>query len=136
MKKAVLVLLSFVLFGCAASGDVFSGFKQPNGDNGMVYVYRPHQFVGGGVSFDVGVDDAPLGVLRNGGYLEKELPSGVHFVTANTEVSRVLKVDEPKAGFSCVKLEPAMGFLVARPSFSAVDNDTCAFEIKGTKKSQ
>lgn len=136
MKKAASVLLSFVLFGCAASGDNFSGFKKPQGDNGMVYVYRPHQFIGGGASFKVSIDDAVLGVLRNGGYLEKEIPAGVHFVTSNTEVSRVLKVDVPKSGFSCVKLEPAMGLLVARPIFSAVDNDTCAFEIKNTKKSE
>ena len=88
MKRTLITTSIIFLAGCAASGQPFSGFITPQKGNGSVYVYRPEAFVGGAVGFNIKADDEPIGILRNGGYLYKELPTGTHFLSATTELTR------------------------------------------------
>ena len=128
-------ITALMLAGCAATGDQFSEFNTPKKGNGDVYIYRPSQFLGGGVAFTINLNDQPLGVLRNGGYLHKELPTGVSFLSASSEVTRTQKVNINENEPSCVRFSVGVGFIAGRPVFEPVDLDTCKFEIKKTKLS-
>jgi len=144
MSKTTLVGLivtagAVVFFsGCGASGAQFSQFATPKQDRGLVYVYRPESFVGGGVSYDIHVTnpsnpDLIAGELVNGSYVEIDIPSGESEVWGKTESKSSVTLDVKKGETYCVKGGVGIGFLIGRPNLEIVDMDTCKKEIVETK---
>lgn len=147
MKIAKLAVLGLtlgavVLFtGCGAKGQQFTGFAKPKENKGLVYVYRPSGFVGGGVYYDIHVTnpstpDFIAGELVNGGYVEVDVPTGENEIWGKTEAKSSVTLDIKSGDIHCVKGGVGVGFLVGRPSLEIVDLDKCKVEITETKKAQ
>ena len=135
MKKIATALCALMLAGCAATGDQFSGFARPQKGNGSVYVYRPDAFFGSARSFVIKADDEIIGILRNGGYLHKELPVGTHFITSTTELTRTEKINIQESQPTCISFSVGAGSIGPVPLLKPIDTETCLFEIKKTKLS-
>lgn len=144
-KKKLLVLVAtigatFVFTGCGAKGEKFGSFKLPTENKSMLYVYRPSSFVGGGVYYDINVNENNkneiIGTLRNGGFIEKEItPTENLEVWAKTESKASVSLDIKPNETYCVKGGVGVGFLVGRPNLEIVDKGLCEKEIKDTQKS-
>lgn len=128
-------LAALMLSACAATGTQFDSFKQPSEGQAMLYVYRPKAFVGGGTHFKVAANDTVIGRLRNGGYVEKELPPGEYDVWAQTEAKRSTLVELKPNETRCVRASIDMGVWVGRPHFETVSLNECKKGIQGLKQS-
>lgn len=146
MKNKSLLLISsmvctVIFSGCGAKGQQFTQFNQPKLDKGMLYVYRPSSFLGGGVFYDVHNtnqqnNDLVIGELRNGGYIEAEVSVGENEIWGQTEAKSSVTIDIKKGETYCVKGGVGIGLLVGRPHLSIVDLNTCKAEILETRKAQ
>ena len=139
----LIVSVGAVLFlsGCGASGQQFSQFATPKQDRGLVYVYRPSSFVGGGVYYDIHVTnpsnpDFIAGELVNGSYVQIDIPSGDSEIWGKTESKSSVTLDIKKGETYCVKGGVGIGFIVGRPNLEVVDMTTCQTEIVETKLSK
>jgi len=132
------VTLALGFTGCGAKGKQFTGFKTPTEGKGMVYVYRPSSFIGGGVYYDVknkNNDDEVIGTLRNGGFISKEMTPGKKILWAKTEATSTVAVDVKENDIVCIQGTVNMGLLVGRPDLKNVDKAVCEIEIKDTQES-
>ena len=124
--------------GCSAKGKQFSGFKTPEKGKGMVYVYRPSGFIGGGVYYDVKNqtnNDNIIGTLRNGGFIYKEMTPGKKILWAKTEAKHEVPVNVKENEIACIKGGVGFGIIVGRPELINVDKSICEVEIKETHAS-
>ncbi|MCD4757821.1 MAG: DUF2846 domain-containing protein [Arcobacteraceae bacterium] len=132
------VTLALGFTGCGAKGKQFMGFKTPTEGKGMVYVYRPSSFIGGGVYYDVknkNNDDEVIGTLRNGGFISKEMTPGKKILWAKTEATSTVAVYVKENDIVCIQGTVNMGLLVGRPDLKNVDKAVCEIEIKDTQES-
>lgn len=100
----------------------------------MLYVYRPSQLYGGGLYYDVHIDKELMGTLKNGAFLEKELPAGTYEIWAETEAKRNIDVTLEPATVTCIRGGVTLGFMVGRPTFSPVPLNQCTEELAGTAR--
>lgn len=135
MKSLSVFLVALTLSACAATGTQFDSFKQPSEGQSMIYVYRPKAFIGGGVHFKVAANDTIIGRLRNGGYVEKELPPGEYDIWAQTEAKRSTLLELKPNETRCVRAGVNMGMWVGRPYFETVSLNECKKGIQGLKHS-
>ncbi|MGF6148032.1 Protein of uncharacterised function (DUF2846) [Kingella potus] len=135
MKFLPVAFAALMLSACAATGTQFDSFKQPSEGQSMLYVYRPKAFVGGGVHFKVAANDTVIGRLRNGGYLEKELPPGEYDIWAQTEAKRSTLVELKPDETRCVRAGVDMGVWVGRPRLETVSLNECEKGIRNLKQS-
>jgi Protein of unknown function (DUF2846) len=92
MKKLLALIIVFGLFGCAASGPKFTEIVIPNGNNAVVYFYRPSLFFQGGGSPSVFVNEKQTLNMLNGGYFYMSLPSGSYTVSPRKNFNWALDV--------------------------------------------
>jgi hypothetical protein len=78
MKKAIVVLLSGMLFGCAATGAKFTPHELPNSQESLLYIYRPTRIKQSGLFPDVYINERKIGSLKMGGYLVNALNPGMN----------------------------------------------------------
>lgn len=128
---------TFLLLGCSSKGPKFSEMQKAETDKGLIYVYRPSSFVGGGVSYDIHVKksdgtDEVLGNLKNGGYLQYKTKPDEIEIWAKTESTSSVTLDVQANKMYCIKGEVGVGLFVGRPHLSIVDNTLCTQEIKAT----
>lgn len=130
-----VVLLGLV--GCAASGPKYEVAAAPPTGQGLVYIYRPGKFMGGGAGFDVhtGTKEADRAVtyLQNGGYFPFYTPPGEITLWGKTESSASVTLDVKAGETYYVKGSIGVGFIVGRPRLEVVDNATGAKEVKECK---
>lgn len=100
-------------------------------DRGKLYVYRPKAFKGGGVSYQVHVNENNLGKLINHSYLSTELPAGEYEVWAKTEARKGIHIRIGANEIVCVKGGISFGFVVGRPKFEQVSLEQCKRELIG-----
>jgi hypothetical protein len=108
------VLASAMVGGCAStpSGEVFSSLVEPRDDSALLYLYRPDEYYGKGLSFTVLVDGRETGDIGNGGYMIIPLAAGKHVV----QVKGFGYKDEPreieaqKAALGFLKVVTTKGF--------------------------
>lgn len=125
----LLVLLS----GCASLGPVYQKVEALPADQGLVYIYRPSSFVGGGVSYDVKVGETPVTTLYNGGYYPYfSAPGEVEF-WAKTESRSAVTLDIKAGETYFLKGTVGVGLLVGRPHLTVVPEETGNTEITGCK---
>jgi hypothetical protein len=135
VRKAVvalsLVALTF-LSGCASLGQVYQEEPIPQ-DKGLVYLYRPSSFIGGGVSYDVKVGETPVTTLYNGGYYPYFSDPGEVEFWAKTESKSAVTLDVKAGETYFVKGTVGVGLLVGRPHLTVVPNETGGKEIADCK---
>lgn len=78
-KISILTAMAF-LSGCATSGPSFSNAPHLAQGGSGVYVYRTKHFLSG-FGATIYVDNKPLGIVHDNGYLFKKLSPGVHTVS-------------------------------------------------------
>lgn len=127
------LLLVALLSGCASLGPAYQIVEAIPPEKGLVYIYRPSSFVGGGVSYDVKVGENPIITLYNGGYYPYfSAPGEVEF-WAKTESKSAVTLDVKAGETYFVKGTVGVGLLVGRPHLTVVDNGIGAVEIAGCK---
>lgn len=134
-----IIVLGFILVGlsgCGAKEKPFSTFHKPEPGKGLLYVYRPSSFVGGGVSYDVKDEtnnDKVLGHLSNGAFFKKQITPGEKNLWARTAMFKSeTKVSIKEGEVTCIKGTVTPGLLMANPKLEAVDMNTCQIEIQDT----
>jgi len=131
--RNVIMLFSLLflglLSGCASLGPVYQEADLVPEDKGLVYIYRPSSFVGGGVSYDVKVGETPVTTLYNGGYYPYlSAPGEVEF-WAKTESRSAVTLDVKVGETYFVKGTVGVGLIVGRPHLTVVPNETGFQEI-------
>lgn len=136
MQKLVgiaLVLIALTLTGCASLGPAYQKVENFPEDKGLVYIYRPSSFIGGGVSYDVKVGEAPVTTLYNGGYYPYFVKPGEVEFWAKTETKSAVTLDVKPGQEYYVKGTVGIGILVGRPHLMVVQPEIGATEISGCK---
>jgi hypothetical protein len=137
LKRFCLLLSVAIIAGCAASGPRFEATAQAPSDKGLVYIYRPGKFMGGGVVFDVHVgpkaDNNAIVSLRSGGYFPYYAEPGELELWGKTESTSSVTVDVKAGQTTYVRGSVGVGFLVGRPSLEVVDSATGEKELKDCK---
>lgn len=142
MKIYLYLFCLVILFsGCSPSamGTQFNSFSPSKQGFGTIYVYRPWDLAAGALQYSVHLtneqnEDIIFGDLRNGSYISIKAPIGKNQVWASTEDKKSIFLDVKQDEIYCIKGSFGMGMWVARPYLELVDFDTCAVEIKTTKK--
>lgn len=89
MNKILSMIIFFILVvllsGCASNptGEQFSKLMTPTYQKSLVYLYRPDEYYGKGLSFKVKIDDEQIGDIGNGGYMIIPIYSGNHLIEVN-----------------------------------------------------
>jgi hypothetical protein len=107
--------------------------KKPEAGKGMLYVYRPSSFIGGGVYYDIhdsAQNDKVLGTITSGSVVEAELPPGPREIWAKTEAKTTIPVTIQAGKTECIEAGVSMGILVGRPSLKKVSLEKCRQEVK------
>lgn len=78
--KALYVVVSFFLFGCAATGPTFQDIDITNPESGAIFIYRADSFALAVRDAYFYVDDINVFDLSRNGYSFIVLPAGKHIV--------------------------------------------------------
>ena len=149
--RTAALLVSIVLFGCTASGPVFTPAEPEVRDNALIYIYRPGTYFYA-ANPDVPIiyfDDERLLRLRIGGYTWVSVAPGTHSVEVKDSM---LGVPTFSLGEVSVKAETGKTYylkftqqsgdilfygpqviVTANSKLRPVDETTGAAEIKETK---
>ena len=82
-KIVLVIILSYSLIGCKASGPIFRD-EQLESDEAIVYVYWANTIKGSAGSIEINVDGKFIGKLRSNGYLFKRISPGEHTIGCKT----------------------------------------------------
>lgn len=131
---AALFACMLFLNGCGPTlGQIYQKADTVPENMGMVYIYRPSSFVGGGISYDVKVAETPVVTLYNGGYYPYLSKPGEVEFWAETESKSSVTLDI-KAGESYyIKGTVGVGFIVGRPHLMLVSQEVAESEISKCK---
>jgi hypothetical protein len=139
MKKLYyLVALLSVLFiaGCAASGPMYPAEAGIAIESGNLVVFRPYRFLSGGVYPDVYMDDQKVGILRNGGYIRRDVGSGSHVLRIGKKSETITISNNERFFFRYTHKWALFGLLEFVPAtLNAVDEKSAIDELKETKQS-
>jgi hypothetical protein len=138
VKSTLLLGMLLLASGCATRQPIPQGvhdgeLKKPGNGKGMLYVYRPSSFIGGGVYYDIhdsSQNDKVLGTITSGSVIEAELPPGPRKIWAKTESKPAIPLTIQAGKTECVEAGVSMGILVGRPSLKKADLNKCRQEIK------
>jgi predicted small lipoprotein YifL len=130
---AVVALAGLLLAGCATLGPAYMPEQAVSADQATVYIYRDSKFVGGGVSYTVNGNGAPLAKLSSGSYfVYHALPGEVEF-TAQTEAKTSVTVDVKAGEVYYVKGTVGWGVFVGHPHLMLVTREVGEKEIVSCK---
>ena len=141
MISIFIVGLLFTLNGCSAKGKLFTGFKKPSRNRGIVYFYRPSSMKGYLVNYPIFNEDRTkvLGNLNNGSYFMVEMPENRHIVKSYTNS---IEIDIKKNTITCVKCFVNMhfadggNFYLPDIVLKRVSKKTCLEEIKNIRENK
>ncbi len=135
MRVSIIGLLVGLLFvgGCATLGPVYQKVEKIPDNMGLVYIYRPSSFIGGGVSYDVKVGERVITTLYNGGYYPYFAKPGELELWARTEAKSSVTLDVKPGETYYVKGTVGVGFLVGRPHLIVVQASVGEKEITECK---
>ena len=95
-SKFFVAIVIITLFGCAASGTVFSPAIADKGKT-VLYIYRPNKVGNGARSAWVYIDGNRRHAIENGGYQVYQLEPGEHSIKVQDhQINVLLKSMEPK----------------------------------------
>lgn len=133
LTVALTLLMLALLSGCTSLGPIYQKVDTLPEDKGLVYIYRPNSFVGGGVSYDVKVGEKPIMTLYNGGYYPYFSSPGEVEFWAKSESRSAVTIDVETGKTYFLKGTVGVGFLVGRPHLTIVSSETGMSEIKECK---
>lgn len=125
--------LTIMHSGCASLGPVYEEVEVVPPNKGLVYIYRPSSFIGGGVSYDVKVGEDPIATLYNGGYYPYFSEPGEVEFWARTESKSAVTLDVEVGKNYFVKGTVGVGLLVGRPHLTIVSDEIGLAEIAECK---
>jgi len=76
-----LLIISFIISGCSATGPKFSELEPVGNSTATVYVYRPWMMLDGATAPTVQIDSIDTFDIKNGGFKVLNLDSGTHKLT-------------------------------------------------------
>lgn len=135
MKGITVALLMGLLLvgGCATLGPVYQRVATIPEGTGLVYIYRPSSFVGGGVAYDVKVGETVVTTLHNGGYYPYFVKPGEVEFWAKTESRSAVTLDVKAGEVYYVKGTVGVGFFIGRPHLMVIPPATAENEIAECK---
>jgi hypothetical protein len=133
IRFTTICLLAFLLTGCASLGPKFTPVEEVKEDKGLIYIYRPNNFCGAGVSYDVKVGENPITTLYNGGYFPYFSNPGEVEFWAKTESKSAVTLDVNNGETYYIKGTVGVGFFVGRPHLIVVDPNIAEEEISKCK---
>lgn len=138
MKTAYgkIILFAFVIFtlcitGCATLGPVYQKVEKIPDNSGVIHVYRPSGFVGGGVrpTLYTNKGKIPLAKIHPGGYFTYFAKPGEVDLSAATETESSITLDIKPGQVYYVKLTIGVGFFVGRPHLTVIPPEMAEKEI-------
>ncbi|MBI4490053.1 MAG: DUF2846 domain-containing protein [Deltaproteobacteria bacterium] len=130
IRIAVFLVGVVLISGCAPTlGLTFKKIDKVPERMGLVYIYRPSSFVGGGVSYDVKVGETVITTLYNGGYYPYFAKPGELELWARTEAKSAVTLDVKAGEIYYVKGTVGVGFFVGRPHLIVVPKSVGETEI-------
>ncbi len=133
IRIATCLTCVFLIVGCATLGPIYQKTDKIQEGMGLVYIYRPSGFTGGGVSYNVKVGDTVITTLYNGGYYPYFAKPGELELWAKTEAKSAVTLDVRAGRTYYVKGTVGVGFLVGRPHLMVVPESVGETEIAGCK---
>lgn len=132
---SITIFLGILLFfvSCASLGPVYQKVDKIPDGMGLVYIYRPSSFVGGGISPDIKVGETVVTTLYNGGYFPYFVEPGEVEFWAKTESKSAVTLDVKAEQTHYIKGTIGVGFFVGRPHLMVVSPDVGEKEIAGCK---
>lgn len=134
LRKVYLILMflivALMLSSCASLGPKFQKVETLQKNKGLVYIYRPKKFVGGGVSYTVAADQTPVTKLYNGGYYPYFSNPGEIEFWAKTEAKSSVTLDVKPGKTYYIRGTVTVGALVGRPHLMIVEPSIGEVEIK------
>ena len=126
----VLFLFAGVGSGCAhgSKAQAFMPLTDFQEGQGIVYVYRPKNFVGSAVSYKVHANGTAYSPLPNGRYFVYEGSGAVEF-TAKTEMQASVTIDVQPEQVYYVKGGVVPGIMVGNPVLQQVSTEVGEREI-------
>ncbi len=130
-----LFILTLSLTGCATLGPVYQKVDKIPENSGLVYIYRPGAFLGGGVSPNLYTDKGKtyLTKIYQGGYFPYFAKPGEVDFSAATESESSVTLDIAPGKIYYVKLTIGIGFFVGRPHLMVVAPEIAEKEIADCK---
>lgn len=131
---AVVILVS-CLSGCATLGPAYQKVDKIPDNAGLVYVYRPPAFIGGGVSPNLYTDNGKIFITKiyQGGYYPYFAKPGEVEFSAATESESSITLNVAPGQTYYIKLTIGIGILVGRPHLMIVPADVAEREIQECK---
>ena len=129
----IILGMSLMFAGCATLGPVYQRVDKIPDGMGLVYIYRPGGFVGGGVSYDVKVGETVITTLYNGGYYPYFAKPGETEFWAKTESKSAITLDIKPGEIYYIKGTVGVGFFVGRPHLMVAEKDVGEKEIAQCK---
>lgn len=124
-----LVTTVGLLQGCATLGPAYKEVSETPSDKSTVYIYRPSNFVGGGVSYYLYANDKIVTKLHNGSYYPYIAEPGTVEFWAQTESKSEVKLNLDAGKTYYLKGTVGMGIMVGRPHLMIVPENTAKLEI-------
>lgn len=120
-KFAILLLVSLVVVVSCVSGDFAEVTQIPDG-KALVYAYRPSEYSGFGLTYDLKVEGEKVGKLANGSYFYFFLEPGEHMITAKTEAESTAYLEIEAGGTYYIRGGVKTGIMIGRPDITAVSS--------------
>ena len=94
VHSLIYLLLTMSIVACSATGPIYSE-KEPSELSGKseIVVFRESKIGASGSSFCLKIDDDPIGILSNGGYLSAIVEPGKHSVKIPFKEGLELEID-------------------------------------------
>lgn len=94
MKPSIATFLlsfTFSLFGCAASGPLFTQPIPLNSSSSEIIVYRPDRFAAGGATYYIHLDGKEVASLDNAGFVAIPASPGAHQIEIRASIFKYFK---------------------------------------------
>ena len=132
----VLIMLGFLVnvSGCGPSlGPAFSRIETVPEKEGLVYIYRPAKFFGGGVYYDIRANGNVINTFYQGGYYPYYANPGEIEFSAKTEASSSVTIDVKPGQVYYLRGTVGIGFFVGHPHLDVVSPEIGEKEIQDCK---
>ena len=130
---SLLLASMLVLSSCASLGPAYQKVEMIPADVGLVYIYRPSSFVGGGVSYDIKIGETPIVTLYNCGYYPYFSKPGEIEFWAQTESKSSVTLDVKAGQTYYIKGTVGIGIIVGRPHLMVMTQEAAEKEILACK---
>jgi hypothetical protein len=134
--KSSLLIIVLMISNCASlqpTGNAFTKVDTFEKEKGLVYIYRPWLFSGGGIFYEVKNNDQTLVELSNGTYRPVFVKPGENTFTAKTVGSASITIDIKEGESYYLKSNVLVGPIMGKPFLTLVPKEVGEKEISECK---